>query len=46
MGYSPWGQEELDMTEHTHTHTYLTYQVQGHLSGSRDNATQGKSKLY
>ena len=20
MGYSPWGNKDLDMTEHTHTH--------------------------
>ena len=23
VGYSPWGRKELDVTEHTHTHTVL-----------------------
>ena len=22
VGYSPWGHKELDMTEHTQTHTF------------------------
>ena len=32
VGYSPWGRKELDKTEaseqaHTHTHTYIPFQV-------------------
>ena len=47
VGYSPWGHQESDMTEHTHTHTglkwALNWRLDSYKKSSRDTEPEGRT---